>query len=322
MKKPHSSYSALPRIEMRDLRMVVAITEFGGITRAAPHINATQSGLSHQLKELESRLGLTLFERVGRRMVPTAVGERLALSGREILGAIRRAEDDITGSNTAPRHRIRLATECYTCYHWLPSLIQRYSLQSSGIDVEIVAEATFEGVSAVLGGTAHVCISFETIHDRRLRAERLFKDEVVVCVAPDHPFASRERIQPEDLLDQRIYIYSPLELSSIYRNVLRPAGVPPAQISRIALTEATVELVKAGLGIAFLARWAVEPHIRARTIRAIRYGPGGLHRTWSAVTRAEDSTPPHVREFVSFLRAAIRPPRGESPSLQALCGVR
>ena len=63
-------------------------------------------------------------------------------------------------------------------------------------------------------------------------------------------------------------MYSPKEESTIYK-LLAAEGIVPANTHVIQLTEAMVEMVKAGLGFAFLARWAVEPQVRAGTIRAI-----------------------------------------------------
>ena len=308
MKESHLTYDRLPLLETRDLRLVVAVAEQGGLTRAAPHLNATQSALSHQLKELETRLGSPLFERVGRRMVPTMRGERLIERARDILSALREAEDALVGATAAPDARIRVATECYTCYHWLPALLERYSAEYPRVEVQVIAEATEDTLSALVTGVIDVAVAHSEVRDRRLTAQRLFKDEIVAIMSPQHRLARREFIEAPDLQGEQFYVYSPFEHSSIYQTILRPAGVPPNRISRVSLTEATIELVKAGLGIAFLARWAVQPHVRARTVRAVSYGRSGMHRTWQLVTRAQSDSPPHLRAFIGFLRDAFRAP--------------
>ena len=315
------SHDTLPRLDMRDLRMVAAIATHGGLTRAAPHVNATQSGLSHQLKDLEARLGVALFDRVGRRMVPTAAGERLSASADAILRSLLDTEHEVLGVERSHDARIRIATECFTAYYWLPALIRRFADKFPRVEVQVIADATADPVHALLSGSLDVSVSFAAVRDSRLKVQRLFDDELAVCMAPDHPLASRDVVQPADLASQHVYVYWPLEVSKVYQSILRPAGVPAAQISRVSLTEATVELVKAGLGIAFLARWAVEPHLRSRTLRAVSYGGHGARRTWSVVTRVQQPTPPHLRAFVTYLRRALRGPRGTTPPFRTICGL-
>ena len=58
-------------IEIRHLRMVAAVAASGSVTRAASEVHLTQSAVSHQLRDIEERLGTALFLRVGKRMVPT-----------------------------------------------------------------------------------------------------------------------------------------------------------------------------------------------------------------------------------------------------------
>src|SRR5437764_3059110 len=107
-------------LESRDLRLVRAIVDAGGVTGAGKLLHLSQSAVSHQLAELERRLGAALFARVGRRMVATAAGERLAGASRPLLDELARLGAELARPTAAARRKLRLATECYTCYHWLP----------------------------------------------------------------------------------------------------------------------------------------------------------------------------------------------------------
>ncbi|HEX2401688.1 MAG TPA: LysR family transcriptional regulator, partial [Mycobacterium sp.] len=105
-------------LEVRHLRLVSAVAELGSLTRAGDRLHLTQSALSHQLRDIESRLGAALFLRVGKRLVLTPAGERLLATARDVLDRLDRTEQDIHQMGKARAGMLRLTTECYTCYHW------------------------------------------------------------------------------------------------------------------------------------------------------------------------------------------------------------
>src|SRR6266852_7381546 len=88
-------YSHVVDLEIRHLRLVSAVADVGSLTRAGDQLHLTQSALSHQLRDIETRLGAALFLRVGKRLVLTPAGERLLASARDVLERLRQAEDDI-----------------------------------------------------------------------------------------------------------------------------------------------------------------------------------------------------------------------------------
>src|SRR5438309_11741721 len=82
-------------LETRHLRLVAAVAEHGTLTRAGRVLHLTQSGLSRQLLDLETRLGLPLFHRLGKRMVPTPAGERLLMAARRALPQLSDIEEEL-----------------------------------------------------------------------------------------------------------------------------------------------------------------------------------------------------------------------------------
>jgi len=122
-----------------------------------------------------------------------------------------------------------------------------------------------------------------------------------VIMSPDHHLASRSFIKAEDFINEHLIIYSSVEDSLAVQQVLGPAGVSPKRISNVQLTEAIVEMAKAGIGIGILATWAVAPQIAAGAVRAIPLTRRGLHRRWSAAILKNKSAPPYLSEFVRLL---------------------
>jgi LysR family transcriptional regulator for metE and metH len=130
----------------------------------------------------------------------------------------------------------------------------------------------------------------------------LFSDELVAIFRPDHPLARRAFLRARDFADQHLIIFSiPKEKSLIFRRVLTPAGVSPKEVSYVQLTEAMVEMVKAGLGVSILPRWTVAPLLKARDLAARSITHRGLHRHWFAATLKGLSPSSPVLEFVELL---------------------
>src|SRR6266481_1416341 len=139
MNYTHVSMS--PKLEVRHLKLLVTVAEEGSVTEAGKRLHLTQSALSHQLRDAEEKLGTALFLRLGRKMVLTPAGERLLACARRVLDELSNTEVQIEGLNGGARGEIRLSTECYTCYHWLPPLLKKF--HSRYADVEINIDATY-----------------------------------------------------------------------------------------------------------------------------------------------------------------------------------
>jgi LysR family transcriptional regulator for metE and metH len=220
-----------------------------------------------------------------------------------VLDELDAVETELTSGELAgPAGVIRLTTECYTAYHWLPSVLARFRARWPRVEIRIVAEATSRPLAALAEGEIDLAIVMRAPENRRVACTPLFDDEVVVVTHPEHPFAGRAHVNVRDFRHEHLIVYSSLHSEShLIRDFLRPAGVSPRQLTRVQLTEAIVELVKANLGVAVLARWAVAPHVAAGTLAAVPLTRQGWHRRWFAVTRAGARPASFLREFLQLL---------------------
>ena len=289
-------------LETRHLRLAAAVAEHGSLTRAGRELHLTQSALSHQLLDLEGRLRVTLFHRMGKRMVPTVAGLRLVDAARQTLPTLLAAEEELLRLASGRDAVLRLSTECYTCYHWLPRVLDRFRRRHPRVEVQIVPEATREPIAALLAGRIDLGIGSTTDRDERLDYHPLFQDELVAVMAPGHRLATRQHLRAEDFVEEHLIMYAIAEReSTLFREVLVPAGVRPAKVSSVQLTEAIVELVKAGVGVVALARWAVAPHLEAGTLRAVPITRRGFRRDWYAAIVRQKTPPDYLTAFASLL---------------------
>jgi LysR family transcriptional regulator, regulator for metE and metH len=290
------------KLEIRHLMLIRAIAQEGSVTRAGTHLHLTQSALSHQLRDAEEKLGVPLFTRLNKRMILTAAGERLLTSAETVLGEIKRAEEDIRQLAQSGEGVLRLSTECYTVYHWLPSMLKLYQQKFPRVEVQIMVEATRRPLAALLDGKLDLAIVNTTPRNHRLIYKPLFQDELVAIMRPDHRLAARAFVKAQDFSDEHLIVYAmPKEENIIFRKFLMPSAVTPRRVSQVQLTEAVIEMVKAGLGVSVMARWAVAPQLAAGTLSAVPLLSRGLHRQWSAAMLKNKSAPAYLHAFVELL---------------------
>lgn len=304
------------QLEIRHLKLVAAIADTGSVTRAGNRLHLTQSALSHQLRDAEEQLGAQLFERGTGKMTLTPAGERLVQSARSVLAELERAESDIQKNGASARGLIRMSTQCTTVYHWFPPRLIAFQRQFPEVEVQLVIEATNNPFEALLEGKLDLAIVSEPIRNRKIRYTPLFEDEFVVIVPPGHRLAEKTFLAAEDIAGENILIYPPKEESTILTKVLEPAGIRPGKVQEVMLTEAIIEMVMGGLGIAGLARWAVGPQLASGALIGLPLKPPGFRWNWSIAQLRANRPPAYIQEFIRIL--AERPLLSESTVLRPL----
>lgn len=293
-------------MEIRHLKLVKAIAEEGSITRAIDKLFLTQSALSYQLKEAEQQLGTPIFLRTNKKLVLTQAGEKLYQLANEILGKLENTEAEIRKMIFGESGEIRLSTECYTSYHWLPPVMKQFRLLYPNIELKIVMEATHYPLQKLLAGGLDLAITSDPVKDHHIEYIELFQDEMVAIVPEGHAWAGRKFVVAEDFATENLFVHSlPLETVTIHQFVLAPAGVTPAKITPLPLTEASVEMVRAGMGVMVMANWALQPYLKGQTLHTVKIGRNGLRRKHYAAVMADAVRPAYFDRFIEFLQNEI-----------------
>ena len=133
---------------------------------------------------------------------------------------------------------------------------------------------------------------------------------MVAIVSPASPLARRRWISAEDLAEQHLLLYSSApEESFVFRELFTPAGLAPARVSFIMLTEAMIELAKAGTGAGVLPRWSAQRAIATGGVAALSLTRRGMRRQWVAATLAAQPDPPYMSDFIDLLAERALPAR-------------
>lgn len=289
-------------LEMRHLKLVLAITEEGSITRAGHRLRLTQSALSHQLRDLEDRLGMQLFTRSNRGLSATDAGNSLLRLARDVVGRVHAAERELAAHTGGRRALLRIATECYTCYHWLPQVLKMFNPQHPLVEVTIEANATGRPLDALREGAIDLALVSSPLTSPKIVTQPLFEDELVAVVSPDHRLSSHSFVRAQDLAEEVMIVYAgPKKDMLVFQKLFFSRNIQPGKVLHVQLTEAIIEMVKACLGVGVLTRWSVEPEVRGGRLVALSLERKGLRRTWSAAYRKQKQIPAHIRDFIEAI---------------------
>ena len=273
------------QLEVRDLKLVLALAEAQSTAGAATNLHLTQSAVSRALAQAEDRLGLALFERNARGVQPTAAGARLISAAPRLLSELREVELWLAAPVAVPT-RVRLVCECYTAYRWLPSALAHLRERMPELELSIAYECTHDPLQGLLSSEIDIALlttaQLPRGKARQTLAERpLFSDEVVFLVSARHRLAHARALTARDLREEPLITsHTPAaEANWFYREVFGRSS-PKLEFLHFPLTEAIADAARAGLGIAVLSEWIASGYESDRDLVIKRLAKGPLRRPW------------------------------------------
>ncbi len=286
-------------LELRHLMTLRAIEETGSLVEAAERLYVTQSALSHQIKDLEQRLGTALIVRRTRPTRFTTAGARLLALAHEVLPLVRRTETELRRLAAGESGRLHIAIDCHSCFQWLMPALDAFREAWPEVELDLSAAFSFAPLAALTRGDLDMAITSDPLEDPGVHYLPLFRYELVLAVARDSELAARRFIAPADLAGQTLITY-PVERErlDVFTAFLDPAGEQPAKLRTAELTPMMVQLVAAGRGVAALPNWALTEYLDLKLISTVRLGEEGVWRTLYAAVREGDQSIPFVEEFM------------------------
>ena len=290
-------------LEARDLRLVCAIEQAGGATRAAKQLGLSQSAVSHQLRGLEERLGLPLFRRQGQRLRITPAGQKLVELAQQVLLPLLQAELELRRGLLSERPKLRVSTQCYTAYHWLPRALQALATEHPEVELVLQSDVVGSAEEPLKDERTDLVLCVTPPSKGNWSRVPLFKDELVLAVPRGHALARKKFVQGADLATETLIQTS---VSAIERDrVLKVLfGDRPSvrHVLRLPVTEAVLDLVQAGMGVSILAAFTLTQRIERGEIEAVRLTRRGFPRTWTGVFRKGSPLEAPIRTLLGTLR--------------------
>jgi LysR family transcriptional regulator for metE and metH len=293
----------MSNVEIRHLRTLVALRETGSLVEASERVFLTQSALSHQIKELEGRVGCPLFLRKTRPVRFTSAGNRLLELADEVLPRLHNAEIDLQRLAGGETGRIIMAIECHSCFEWLLPAIDAYRDQWSDVELDISSGFHFAPLPALARGDLDLVITADPVDEPGIHYFPLFSYEAQLAVSKTHALVNKAWAEPKDLADQVVITY-PVDQDrlDLFTGFLRPAGVEPERVRHAELTTMIVQLVASGRGVTCLPNWALFEYLQNEYVVVRSLGEEGIWPTLYAAVRQDQAESPFMTAFIEVAK--------------------
>ncbi len=287
-------------MEIKYFRLIKTIAEEGSIANSAGKLFLTQSALSHQLRELEERLGFKVFLRTRNKWKLTEEGNELNSIGNAVLERIETGFKNIEQLRSGSVGTVKVSTECYSFYQGLSAFIQKLGLLYPDLNVDLILEATHQPIPKISSGEIDIALVTLKPENEALSSIAIYEDEIFAIMHKENPLNEKDFLEANDFSKCHLIIHSfPMETVSVYGQFLKPNKISPLKISAIPLTEVALEMVQANMGVMCMPKWALKSFRLSDDLVFKRIGRSGLKRTHHLVFRESDKSKKYLNDFIS-----------------------
>ena len=290
-------------IEHSHLRIIQSLDANGTLTEAANSLCLSQSALSHQIRYLEKKLNLSLWQRDGRCLRLTQAGKLLLQTAEQILPVLAQTEQTLKAYSEGRQGILRIGVECYPCYEWLTGVVGTFLQAMPDVEIDIVNKFQFTGLEGLLNHHIDILITPDPVRKKEIQYEPLAEYETVLVVSATHPLATVKRLKPEHLASETLLTFPvPQDRLDILTRFLKPAKVAPQKLKEIESIDLMLQLVTLQRGVCVLPEWLAENYCKSLPLKIIRLGKTGIHKELLIALRKTDQHVPYIEQFIQIGR--------------------
>lgn len=290
-------------IEHSHLRIIAALHQNGTLTEAANVLCLSQPALSHQIRSLEKKLDVRLWEREGRYLHLTHAGQLLLQTAQQVLPVLTQAEQNLKAYAEGRQGVLRIGVECYPCYEWLIGVTGDFMRQMPEVDIDIVSKFQFSGLEGLLNHHIDVLVTPDLIKREGSYYDVLANYELVLVVAANHPLAGLTHISPDRLAAETLFTFPvPTQRLDIFNHFLNGARLKPARHTVIESLDLMLQMTELKRGVCALPKWLAKTKCAKQNLTMLRLGKDGLQRKLYIAMRENDKDISYIRHFIDVGR--------------------
>jgi DNA-binding transcriptional LysR family regulator len=297
-------------IDIKTLRLLVAVCDLQNIKHAAAQENIEPSAISKRIAQLEASLGTPLLLRNRRGVEPTPAGLALLEHARTMLFTMDRIESDIAAFSGGVRGHVRLVASASAIAEALLDDVASFMRQESNRNVKVDIEEGLSSdiVNAIRDGRAAVGVCWDSADFGTLRHRPYRMDQLALAVHADHPLAARESLSFGDTLR---YEHVGLQSNSaVHRMLQRAAAQAGGSVDyRVIVSnfDAAFRAVAANLGVSVIPMQVGSAYASLANVRLLPLTDNWATRRFAVCFKDEATLQPAALRMVEHLAGKAEP---------------
>jgi DNA-binding transcriptional LysR family regulator len=297
------------------LTTFLEIAKQGSFSRAGQKLFRSQPAVSAQIRQLEQEYGQKLFDRVGKSVRLTSAGEALFEYAVRMLAMRNESLRAVADQSSDPRGTLAVGANEATCLYVLPGVFSEYHRRYPSVQISIYRNFSRKVLEKVEDGAVDLGIVTLPVKSPSLRIHPIFRDRLMLMVAPTNPLARFKSVRTSDIAEQPLIFPK----TGFTRQLLDKHFRPYRSRLRITMELPSVGMIKrfvaAGLGASLISESFARDEVRAGEVKLIPLADVELWRELGLVYRRDRTLPRSATAFITLIRRVAsasgngRPPR-------------
>jgi Transcriptional regulator len=295
---------------LKPLRAFCQTVRLGSVSRASEALFVSQPAVSQQLQALERELGVVLFERSGRRLVPSREGQLLYEMAQPLVESIDGLEasfrDKVRGLDAG---ELNIAANSSTILYLLPKIVERFRQRHPTVRLTLHNAISADGTDLLRSDAADLAVGSMMDVPADLSYAPVYRFQQVLIAPPDHPLTARRHITLEDLSPYPLVLPPRRQITwRLVDLVFQQHRVPYTVALEVGGWEVIKQYVAMGMGISIVPALCLNDGDRDKlAIRTMDdYFPA---RSYGVVVRKGKFLSPQARAFVELIQPDLFAPR-------------
>lgn len=288
-------------VSLRQLRTFATAARHLSFARAAEELHLTAPAVSMQIRDLETAVGLPVFERSGRTMSLTTTGEYLLVYARRVIATMKEAEDTISRLRGVQTGRITVGM-VGTAQFFVPRLLAQFREDYPGVEVRLTVGNRDHLDRQLRDREIDLAIMGRPPREFDVRSEAFAANPLGVIAAADHPLASARAIPPARLDRERFIVReSGSGTRAAMETFFKEQRIAPPTIMEMDSNESIKQAVIANLGLTLLSLHTLGLELQVGQLKVLDIVGLPLKRAWHVVSLGAMSLSPAAEAFRYFV---------------------